>query len=247
MSTKASGRMVGGLILLAFVFYGGGSALVDSASGTPAVLSEAAGSQTQMAVGALLMLINCAIVASIGVVAFPVVKRYHQPSAYAYLVTRVFEAVMLAVGVVFLLLLVPLGKEYIDAGASDGSVLSSLARVAQDGSQYAYWAAMTGLGLGSLLFCRVLLHARLVPRFLAVWGLVGYAILAAGGMLEFLGYGVGLAMSVPGGLFEVALGALLVAKGFPERPNSDGRQLPSWGTDPVPMPAGSAPGPGVNH
>jgi hypothetical protein len=59
----------------------------------------------------------------------------------------------------------------------------------------------------------VLLQAHLVPRFLAVWGIVGYAVLAVGGMLEILGYGVGLALSAPGGLFELVVGVLLVAKG----------------------------------
>lgn len=215
MSTRTSGRIVGALILLAFVLYGGGMALVDSGSGAPAVLADVADNQMQISAGALLMLLNSAVVAGIGVVAFPVLKLHDEISAYAYLVTRVFEAVMLAVGVVLLLLLVPLGSEYADAGAGDAPVISSLARVAQEGNQYAYQFAMIGLGLGSVLFCRVLLRARLVPRSIAVWGLVGYPIMAAGMMLDVLGYDVGLALLVPGGLFEVALGVLLVVKGFP--------------------------------
>ena len=215
MSSRTTGRIVGALFLVAFIAYGGGSALVNAGSGTPAVLADAGDNQMQISAGALLMLLNSAVVASIGVAAFPVLKRHHEISAYAYLITRVFEAVVLAVGVVFLLLLVPLGQEYIDAGASDASVLPSLARVAQEGSLNAFWIAMIGLALGSVLFCRVLFRATLVPRFMAVWGMVGYAILAAGGMLEVLGYGVGLALSVPGGLFEVALGVLLLVKGFP--------------------------------
>ena len=217
MSPRTSGRIVGALILAAFVLYGAGSALVDAGSGSPADLADVADNQKLISAGALLMLLNSAGVAVIGVVAFPVLRHTHQISAFAYLVTRAFEAVMLAVGAVLMLLMVPLAREYVDAGAGagEGSTLPALARVAQEGSQYAYWFAMTGLALGSLLFCRVLLQARLVPGFLAVWGLVGYASLAAGGMLEVLGYGVGLALSAPGGLFEVAVGVLLVVKGFP--------------------------------
>ena len=81
-------------------------------------------------------------------------------------------------------------------------------------SEVVYWVAMIGLALGSLFFCRVLLQARLVPRPLAVLGLIGYAALAAGGILELLGYSAGLVLSIPGGLFEVVLGILLVVKGF---------------------------------
>ena len=38
----------------------------------------------------------------------------------------------------------------------------------------AYNIAMAGLGIGSLFFCVALYRSRLVPRFLAVWGFVGY-------------------------------------------------------------------------
>ena len=73
----------------------------------------------------------------------------------------------------------------------------------------------TGLGLGSLFFCYLLFRSNLVPRFLAVWGLVGYAIFATGCVLEILGFaGTGLVATIPGGLFEIFFGIWLIAKGF---------------------------------
>ena len=226
MSTRAIGRAVGALILLAFVVYGGGSALVDAGSGVPAVLTDVSGNQLQISAGVLLILLNSAVVAVIGVLAFPVLKRYHEISAYAYLTTRAFEAVMLAVGAMLLLLLLPLSREYAEVGTGDVSVLPAVARVAQEGNQAAYQFAMIGMGLGSLMFCRVLLQARLVPKFLAVWGMVGYAVVAVGMVLEVLGYGIGPALWIPGGLFEVALGVLLVARGFPDGTHPD-REVPT--------------------
>jgi hypothetical protein len=59
-----------------------------------------------------------------------------------------------------------------------------------------------------------------VPKFLAVHGLAGYAIFLAGAILEILGH-AGVALSIPGGLFEIAFGILLIAKGFPEEQSSD--------------------------
>ncbi|WP_433158700.1 DUF4386 family protein [Kribbella sp. CA-247076] len=147
-------RVVGVLFLLAFVLYGSG---VDA-----------------------LMLLNSVAVIAIGVLVFPVLWRSHPRVAVAYLGTRIFEGLVLAVG--------------------NGEV--------------AYWPAMIGLGLGSLPFCRVLLQDRLVPRRLAQLGLIGYAVLVLGGILELGGYGVGLVCSIPGGLFELALGVLLIARGF---------------------------------
>ncbi|MEV1117389.1 DUF4386 domain-containing protein [Actinosynnema sp. NPDC049800] len=183
MSSRAIGRTVGTLFLVAFVAYGGGTALVGS------------GSSAQVGAGALLMLANSAVVVGIGVLAFPVLRPHSELTAHAYLVGRAVEAALLAVGVVFVLL---------PASAGVGAA----------GNHYSYQVAMMAVGAVGVLFCRVLLRARLVPRAIAAWGVVGYAVFLLGAVLEVLGYGVGVALSVPGGLFEIALGVLLVVKGF---------------------------------
>lgn len=186
MSTRTIGRAVGALFLLAFVAYLTGDALIASAR-------EA---------GALVMLVNSACVAGIAALVFPILRRHHEISACAYAIGRTVEAVLLAVGTVFLLTLTP------------------------QGNTYAYQIAMISGAAAGLVFCRVLLQERLAPRFMAIWGLLGYAVLLVGAMLEVLGYPVGLVLSVPGGLFEIALGALLVAKGFPQQHQSPGHQVP---------------------
>lgn len=219
MSTRTIGRVVGVLFLLAFVVYLAGGSLVDAGAGTPVVLTDVAENQVQISAGVLLMLVNSAVVIAIGVLVLPVLKPHHEFAAYAYLAARVFEAVTLAVGALFLLLLIPLTGEHADAGAGDGSVLASVARVAQDANQYSMRIAMIGLGLGAVLFCRALFRASLVPRFLAVWGIVGYVALVAGETLGVLGYDIAMAHYAPGGLFEVVLGVLLIVKGFPARQN----------------------------
>lgn len=120
---------------------------------------------------------------------------------------------MLAIGTVFLLLLIPLGREYAASGGQ-GSQLPALAQVAQQATFYFYQVGMISVSIGGLVLCRVLLRARLVPRLLALLGLVGYAAFFAGSVLEVLGYAVGNVLSAPGGLFEVALGVLLIARGI---------------------------------
>lgn len=220
MPTRNTARAVGACFLLAFVFYIAGGAMVDSGSGNPAVLSKVADHSTLIAAGALLMLLNSLAIAAVGVLMFPVLQRHHELSAYGYLICRSVEAVMLAAGTVFLLLLIPLGKEYA-AGGGQGSELPALARIAQKANYYSYEIGMIALSIGGLVLCRILLRARLVPRLLALGGLFGYVAFFAGSVLEVLGYAVGNALSVPGGLFEIALGVLLIARGFTEQ-DSDG-------------------------
>ena len=213
MSTRTTGRAVGACFLLAFVFYIAGGTMVDSGSGTPAILSRVVDHQSLIEAGALLMMVNSVATAAIGVLMFPILKRRHEVSAYGYLICLSIAAVLLVVGTVFLLLLVPIAKEFAGSGGK-ALDLPVLARVAQEANRYSYEVGMIALSFGGLVLCRVLFRARLVPRFLAVWGLVGYALLLNGSVLEVLGYGAGIALSVPGGVFEVVLGGLLIGRGF---------------------------------
>ncbi|MHA7262072.1 DUF4386 domain-containing protein [Arthrobacter sp. TMN-37] len=140
--------------------------------------------------------------------------RHSRAVAAGYLASRIFEAVLLAVGVVSLLSLTGIGTEAAGGGL-DAGCLQSLGALAINGNFLSYQVAMAGLGIGSVFFCSLLLRARLVPRFLAVWGLAGYAVLASGAVLELLGFaGLGMIFSVPGGLFELFLGIWLIARGF---------------------------------
>jgi hypothetical protein len=73
---------------------------------------------------------------------------------------------------------------------------------------------MSTLGITGFLLCYTLYRARLIPRWLSVWGLVGYAIIFAGMVSEMMGSGLGLVSSYPGGLWEMFVGGWLIVKGF---------------------------------
>ena len=218
MSARTIGRSAGALFLLAYVVYLAGDALARSGSAGTVALPQIAAHQLQVSAGTLLMLANSAAVIGIGILLFPVLRRHHELSAYGYLAAQVVQGLMLAVGVAFLLLRIPLARAY---RGSHASVLTALARVAEEANHYSFWIGMISVGIGGLLLCRVLLKENLVPKFLAVYGLAGYAIFLAGAILEILGRNVGVALSIPGGLFEIAFGILLIAQGFPEAQSSD--------------------------
>jgi hypothetical protein len=69
-------------------------------------------------------------------------------------------------------------------------------------------------GIGGLAFTYILIQSRLVPRFLAIWGFVGYFIHATGAVLELFGLPFAIYFIIPGGLFEIALSLWLILKGF---------------------------------
>jgi hypothetical protein len=76
---------------------------------------------------------------------------------------------------------------------------------------------MIFVGLAGLMLCYAFYRTKLVPRFLAVWGLVGYAVILGGSVLEVLGFDLRMIQTIPGGLWELSIGVWLIAKGFNSR------------------------------
>ena len=211
---RTTAKVVGALFIAAFFAYGGGRTVLASVLGASDPLASIGADATALRVGAILMLLNSVIVAAIGVLLFRVARPHSEGIAFGYLTGRIVEAVFLAVGIVFVLLQIPLGREYLEAGAS-APLIQSLSTVALQGNDFAYAIAMFALGLASIPFWALFYRLQLVPRPLALVGIVGYAIFMTGMVLELLGVtGAGLIGSMPGGLFEIAVGIWLIAKGF---------------------------------
>ena len=190
-SVRRTARTVGALFLAGYVAYGVGSPIA-----TGIVRSGDRSESTALfATGAALMLLNSAFVIGIGVLMVPILRVHNKAIAEGYLGTRIFEGVVLAIGVVSLIVLTCSSAIHANA--------------------VSYNVAETGLGIGSLFFFALLFRTRLVPRFLAVWGFIGYACFAGGNLLELFGVaGAALIAAIPGGLFELTFAIWLIARGF---------------------------------
>jgi hypothetical protein len=153
-------------------------------------------------------------------VLFRVLKTHNETIAITYISFRAIECVLLIVGAISYLFLITLSREYINAGAPDASYFQTLGALAIQVRYSAYQIAMVILGFGSLMLCYLLYQSKLIPRFISVWGLVGYALLLASALLDISGivdtvHGAGSMMYIPGGLFELFLFPIwLIAKGF---------------------------------
>src|SRR3954467_8662373 len=190
-SVRQTARIVGVLFLAGYLTYGVGNliatGIVDSGDRSDSIALFVA--------GIALMLLNSALVIGIGVLMFPILRPHNKDIAAGYLGTRIFEGVVLAIGVVTLIVLT--GSDAINANAAFYSV------------------AEAGLGIGSLFFCALLFRTGLVPRWLAVWGFIGYACFAVGNLLELFGVaGAGIVAAIPGGLFELMFAIWLIVRGF---------------------------------
>src|SRR5947207_3380209 len=207
-------RLIGALFLVGFLFYGVGAALVTSVTGGPDFVSTISANQTTLIVGAFLMLLNTVVDVGKGVLFFPILENHGKRSALAYLAFIIAQVVMLDVGVLALLLIVPLGQQAIDAGQASAAWAQGLGSLLVQWNNMAYSIGEATLGVGGLFLCSLLFRTRLIPRFLAVGGFLGYVSLVVGMVAEIFGIHIGLMLSFPGIFFEVGLPVWLFIKGF---------------------------------
>lgn len=211
---RTTARVVGAVYLAGFVVGIVGIGLIQSILGAPNYLSTVSANSMLLAFGAILWLMAVVGDAAHGVLMFPVLKQHSERIAVGYLAARIVDAIFIAVMVLFVLLQIPLGSEYLKVAAPDTSSLQALSTVFAQAQLYAYEIGMSALGVSGLMLCYTLYRAKLVPRWLAAWGLVGYATILVGMVSSVMGSGLGDISSLPGGLWEVFIGVWLIAKGF---------------------------------
>jgi hypothetical protein len=170
--------------------------------------------------GSFLILIMSIGIVGIAVALYPILKRHSEMIAITYVSFRVIECMLLLVGAIVYFYLVDLSQTFINAGTPDAPYFRILSALAISMRYASYQIAMIILGFGSLFLCYLLFQSKLVPRFLSVWGFVGYVFLFASGLLDVLGvvdtvHGAGAMLYIPGGLWEfIAFPIWLFLKGF---------------------------------
>src|ERR687893_232528 len=153
----------------------------------PRYIVGGGGGETRVSFGAFLELIL--IIANIGtaVVLYPIVRRQNEILALGYVTARILECVFIAVGILSLLTVVTLRQE-----AAAGADASSLVAVGQSLVALHEWTRQLGpgfvVGVGNGLILGYLMYtSRLVPRGLAVLGLIGGPLIIVTGVGVLLG------------------------------------------------------------
>ncbi|MFC4598125.1 DUF4386 domain-containing protein [Cohnella hongkongensis] len=211
---KKAARTAGALFLVATGAYLIGSGLLDGVLHRPDFLASLYPDRATAAAGVFLELLNAMAVVGIAVLLYPVLQKHNEAYALGYFGSRLLESALLLASAVCPLALVALSEIYLAADAAQGSYLETIGKIGLEVRSALFQMAMIVLSLGSLLLCRVLYRARLIPRILSVIGFVGYAALLASGCLALLGYDVGSVLYIPGAVFEIAFPVWIMAKGF---------------------------------
>lgn len=218
-STRRTATIVGLLFLIQTIAFIIAEQLFTGILKRPDYLTGISADANALTVGVLLAFVSGVAVVSIAILMFPLLKQTSEPLALGYVGERVIELVLQ----IFFYMAAPLLIVAVGAGLRDGTVSSAVSQSLGPVLKAAHDVGIVVLYLvtsvGGTVFAFLLYRSRLVPRSLAVLGLIGYAILLIGCVLNLFGVtdvtqGAGLLAVLPGGLFELILPIVLLVKGF---------------------------------
>ena len=218
-SDRATARVVGVLFIVGTVAGGLGLSLSQPLVDASDYLTKLSLHEDTVATGALVTLIMGVALVGVSIVIYPVLRRYSERLALGYVVARTVESVFYVIDAVLLLTLLTVSRGFVDAGAPDASHFQALGDSVLGARD---WAAamldLTAFGLSALILNYALYGARLVPRWLSVWGLAGASLYMAAGAMVMYGLEplstTQVLLDAPLGLQEMALAIWLVVKGF---------------------------------
>jgi hypothetical protein len=171
--------------------------------------------QTLIAIGALLELLL--IISNVGtaVVPYSIHKRVHEAGAVAYVTARLMECTFIAIGIVCMLAISTLRQD---------ALSGTTAALGQGIFDVYQWTFRIGpgffVGVGNGLILGWLMYTSgLVPRRLALFGLVGGPLIIISGALVILdviaaGGAVQIVMTIPEFIWELGIGIYLIVKGY---------------------------------
>jgi hypothetical protein len=189
-------------------------------------LANAAEASFQIKVAALLLFATCALTIGISIAAFRVFSRYSQAAALWLLAVGVIMFIQQAVDNVHLLSMLSLSQHYGQTGGPDQLFLS-LATVVGSTRRWAHITELLVIDCWILSFYSALYRFALVPRLVAIFGLITVLLHFAGiPARSFAGYSAIGAMGVPMALSHITLSLWLVAKGFDDRLRPDPHSVP---------------------
>ena len=183
------------------------------------------GGNGRVYLGALFEILTLIGGIGMAVTLFPVLRRQSESLALGYVTVRVVESCLIAVGIVSLLAVVTLRQDLAGGAGTDNAslILSGRSLVAVHDATFLLGPAFCAAIGNGLILGYLMLRSGLVPRRLALLGLVGGSLALTTALLVLFGAydqssAASFFLTVPEAVWELSLGIYLIARGFKPSP-----------------------------
>ena len=215
-STRKIAVITGVVFIIATVAALLAKALVPDPTGADYLTSFSANANL-VAAGVLLYLIGHFACAGIAIAMYPVLKKWNAGLALGSVIFRTIETVFYTVGVVCLLSLLTLSRQFTSAVAADRTSLQAIGDLLLSINQQAALAGVFAFCLGAFMYYTLFFQSRLIPRWLSGFGIAAIISMMIACMLSlFSGNRITsyIPLAAPIALQEMVLAVWLIAKGF---------------------------------
>lgn len=220
-SHKQAARIVGVLFILAAVTAVAGYFMYDPILTGPDYLRNGSEHGNRVILGALMELIL--VVSAIGTATtmFPILRKYNETIALWHVCFRFLEAVIITVGVISVLSLLTLSREFVAAGAPDAAAAYQVSGTVLKAIHE--WTFVLGpafmLGINTMMYSYIFYRTGLVHRFIPILGMSGAALVFLEALLVMFGVieqssPWGALLALPVAANEMTLAVWLLVKGF---------------------------------
>ncbi|MFZ3591267.1 DUF4386 domain-containing protein [Bacillus sp. DJP31] len=219
---QKAAKIVGVLFILAFVTAVAGLTLYDPILNGPDYLIKGSIHANQVILGALMELILVVSVIGTATTMFPILRKYNETIALWHVCFRFLEAIIITVGVISVLSLLTLSREFVAAGATDAASFQASSIVLKAVHD---WTFMLGplfmLGINTMMYSYIFYKSKLVPRFISILGMTGATLVFICSLLVMFGViqqvsAWGAILALPVAANEMILAVWLIVKGFNE-------------------------------
>jgi Domain of unknown function (DUF4386) len=227
-STRRTAIVAGVFFLITEVTAIAGVLLYGSVLGSPDYLISPTVDDTGVRAGAFLEVLLAIAVVGTAVTLYPIVKRQNEGMALGHVAGRLIEATIIAVGAISLLAVVTMRQ---DLAGTTGPEAAAAVTVGQSLVAVHNWTFLFGpklaLGVNTVLLAYLMYRSRLVPRAIAVLGLVGGSLIFASGTAVLFGLYEdlsipGIAAAAPVLAWELSVATWMIVKGFKPSPITAG-------------------------
>jgi Domain of unknown function (DUF4386) len=223
-STRRTAIVAGVFFLITEVTAIAGVLLYGSVLGSPDFVVSPTVDDTGVRAGAFLEVLLAIAVVGTAVTLYPIVRRQNEGMALGHVAGRLIEATIIAVGAISLLAVVTMRE---DLAGTTGPEAAAAVTVGQSLVAVHNWTFLFGpklaLGVNTVLLAYLMYRSRLVPRAIAVLGLVGGSLIFASGTAVLFGLYEdlsipGLAAAAPVLAWELSVATWMIVKGFRPSP-----------------------------
>ena len=186
--------------------------------GSPAFLTAVAEHSFQIRSSVLLSFVGSALTLYLGITTFQIFRIYSKSVALLFLVVCAISCTLDVVQAGTIMSMLSISNEFVASGATNSELYQVIGATVASARRSAHITQLLAIGAWMFVFYISLFRFKLIPRVLAVIGVIGIALQFTGvTLMMLLGYRTIGEMAMPLLPIQITVAVWLIIKGFNDR------------------------------